>query len=92
VSAHYEQPAPCVLDPSLRPDKPIAHGRKGPYSYPSGHGAKSAVAVTLLSAWAPHRAEDYRVKAAQVTYSRLCMAGHVRSDILTRLDWPHSQS
>jgi PAP2 superfamily protein len=83
LAARYKQPAPYVLDPSLRPEKHITAGQKGPYSYPSRHGAKSAAAVTLLSAWAPHRTEDYRSMAAQVTYSRLYMAGHVRSDIVT---------
>ncbi|MFF2252453.1 phosphatase PAP2 family protein [Streptomyces sp. NPDC058142] len=81
VAAREKQPAPYVLDPSLRPDKHVTAGQKGPYSYPSRHAAKSATAVTLLTGWAPHRAEDYTAMAAQVTYSRLYMAGHVSSDI-----------
>lgn len=81
LAARYQQPAPYVLDPSLRPDKHVTAGQKGPYSYPSRHAAKSAVAVTLLSDWAPHRAEDYRAMAAQIVYSRIYMAGHVPSDI-----------
>ncbi|MDQ0993547.1 phosphatase PAP2 family protein [Streptomyces sp. V3I7] len=81
LAERYKQPAPYVLDPSLRPDKHVTAGQKGPYSYPSRHAAKSAAAVTLLSGWAPHRAEDYRAMAAQIVYSRLYMAGHVPSDI-----------
>ncbi|MEU0787458.1 phosphatase PAP2 family protein [Streptomyces sp. NPDC006173] len=81
VAARDKQPAPYVLDPSLRPDKHITAGQKGPYSYPSRHAAKAAAAVTLLSGWAPHRTEDYRAMAAQVVYSRIYMAGHVPSDI-----------
>ncbi|MFD0066949.1 phosphatase PAP2 family protein [Streptomyces sp. NPDC056690] len=81
VAARDKQPAPYVLDPSLRPDKHVTAGQKGPYSYPSRHAAKSAAAVTLLGDWAPHRAEDYKAMAAQVLYSRLYMAGHVNSDI-----------
>ncbi|MFE4955374.1 phosphatase PAP2 family protein [Streptomyces sp. NPDC056653] len=81
VAARDKQPAPYVLDPSLRPDKHVTAGQKGPYSYPSRHAAKAAAAVTLLGDWAPHRAEDYRAMAAQIVYSRIYMAGHVPSDI-----------
>ncbi|MFI2201825.1 phosphatase PAP2 family protein [Streptomyces sp. NPDC020192] len=81
VAAKDRQPAPFVLDPSLRPDKHIKPGAKGPYSYPSRHATRSAAAVTLLSALAPHRAEDYRWMQAEVLYSRLYMAGHVTSDL-----------
>ncbi|MFG2731222.1 phosphatase PAP2 family protein [Streptomyces canus] len=81
VAESDKQPAPYVLDPALRPDKHVTAGQKGPYSYPSRHAAKSAAAVTLLSGWAPHRAEDYQAMAAQIVYSRLYMAGHVTSDI-----------
>ncbi|ARF58419.1 phosphatase PAP2 family protein [Streptomyces gilvosporeus] len=81
LATRDKQPAPYVLDPSLRPDKHLKAGQKGPYSYPSRHAAKAGAAVTLLSAWAPHRAEDYQAMAAQIVYSRLYMAGHVNSDI-----------
>jgi len=81
VAESDKQPAPYVLDSTLRPDKHVTAGQKGPYSYPSRHAAKSAAAVTLLSGWSPHRAEDYQAMAAQVVYSRLYMAGHVTSDI-----------
>lgn len=81
VAARDKQPAPYVLDPSLRPDKHLTAGQKGPYSYPSRHAARAGAAVTLLSDWAPHRAEDYQAMAAQIVYSRIYMAGHVPSDI-----------
>ncbi|WP_031169576.1 phosphatase PAP2 family protein [Streptomyces durhamensis] len=81
VAAKDKQPAPYVLDPSLRPDKHIEPGAKGPYSYPSRHATLSATAVTYLSALSPHRAADYDWMRAEVLYSRLYMAGHVTSDI-----------
>ncbi|MER5467498.1 phosphatase PAP2 family protein [Streptomyces sp. NPDC002685] len=81
VAARDKQPAPYVLDPSLRPDKHITAGQKGPYSYPSRHAAKAAAAVTLLGDRSPHRAEDYRAMAAEIVYSRVYMAGHMPSDI-----------
>ncbi|MEU0831101.1 phosphatase PAP2 family protein [Streptomyces sp. NPDC056231] len=82
AAAKDKQPAPFVLDPSLRPDKHLKAGAKGPYSYPSRHAARSAAAVTLLSALSPHRATDYEWMQDEVVYSRVYMAGHVPSDIL----------
>ncbi|MFB7502659.1 phosphatase PAP2 family protein [Streptomyces broussonetiae] len=81
VAAKDEQPAPYVLDPTLRPDKHIKPGAQGPYSYPSSHAARSAAAVTYLSALSPHRAGDYQWMQDEILYSRLYMAGHVTSDI-----------
>ncbi|MEU6201442.1 phosphatase PAP2 family protein [Streptomyces sp. NPDC047061] len=81
LAAKDRQPAPFVLDPSLRPDKHITSGAKGPYSYPSRHATRSAAAVTFLSALSPHRAADYQWMQAEVLYSRLYMAGHVTSDL-----------
>lgn len=81
IAAHDQQPAPYVLDPTLRPEKHVKPGQKGPFSYPSRHTARSGAAVIYLSALAPHRAADYRWMAAQVAYSRLYMAGHVPSDL-----------
>ncbi|MEU6662389.1 phosphatase PAP2 family protein [Streptomyces sp. NPDC046821] len=81
VAAKDKQPAPFVMDPTLRPEKHIKPGAKGPYSYPSRHAARSAAAVTFLSALSPHRAEDYEWMRAEVLYSRLYMAGHVNSDL-----------
>lgn len=81
VAAEDRQPAPYVLDPTLRPDKHIKPGTKGPYSYPSRHATLSATAVTYLGSLSPHRAEDYRWMRDEVLYSRLYMSGHVTSDI-----------
>lgn len=81
LAAKDRQPAPFVLDPTLRPDKHIKPGAKGPYSYPSRHAARSAAAVTFLSALSQHRAEDYEWMRAEVLYSRLYMAGHLPSDL-----------
>ncbi|MFG2114492.1 phosphatase PAP2 family protein [Streptomyces sp. NPDC048718] len=82
LAAQYDAPAPYVLDPSLRTDKKVAPGQTCPCSYPSKHAALSATAVTLLSAGSPRRAAEYRWMDSEVAYSRLYMAGHVRSDIL----------
>ncbi|MFI8242924.1 phosphatase PAP2 family protein [Streptomyces sp. NPDC085866] len=81
LAARDKQPAPFVLDPSLRPEKHIQPGAKGPYSYPSRHATRAAAAVTFLGALSPHRAEDYRWMQDEVLYSRLYMAGHVSSDL-----------
>ncbi|MDF3301872.1 phosphatase PAP2 family protein [Streptomyces tropicalis] len=81
VAARDRQPAPFVLDRTLRPEKHIKPGATSPYSYPSSHAARSAAAVTILAALSPHRAEDYRWMQDEVLYSRLYMAGHVASDI-----------
>lgn len=81
VAAKDKQSAPYVLDPTLRPEKHIKPGAKGPYSYPSKHAARAAAAVTYLDALSPHRAADYRWTQDEVLYSRLYMAGHVTSDI-----------
>ncbi|RPE42133.1 PAP2 superfamily protein [Streptomyces sp. Ag109_O5-1] len=81
LAAKDKQPAPFVLDPTLRPDKHIQPGAKGPYSYPSRHATRSAAAVTFLSVLSPHRAADYEWMRAEVLYSRLYMAGHVTSDL-----------
>ncbi|MFF0794661.1 phosphatase PAP2 family protein [Streptomyces spiralis] len=81
LAAKDKPPAPFALDPSLRPDKHIKPGAKGPYSYPSRHAARSAAAVTFLSVLSPHRAEEYQRMRDEVLYSRLYMAGHVTSDL-----------
>lgn len=66
----------------MRPDKHLKPGAKGPYSYPSRHAARAAAAVTVLSSFVPHRAQDYEWMQDEVVYSRVYMAGHVPSDIL----------
>jgi hypothetical protein len=83
LATRYQQSAPYVLDPSLRTDKHITASQKCPCSYPSSHGALSATAVTYLSALDPHRVAEYDWMQSQVLYSRLYMAGHVPSDILS---------
>ena len=77
----YQQSAPYVLDPSLRPDHDVAPGQVCPCSYPSSHAADSAAARTYLAALAPQRAAEYRWMEDEVAYSRMYMAGHVVSDI-----------
>jgi hypothetical protein len=81
LGAKYEQPAPYVVDPSLRPDHTVTPGQVCPCSYPSRHAAAGAAARTYLSFLAPRREADYRWTEEEIAYSRVYMAGHVPSDI-----------
>jgi hypothetical protein len=81
LGARYEQPAPYVVDPSLRPDHTVVPGQVCPCSYPSRHAAAGAAARTYLSYLAPRREADYRWTEEEIAYSRVYMAGHVPSDI-----------
>ena len=81
LGTKYQQSAPYVLDPSLRPDHAVKQGQICPCSYPSRHAARAAGARTYLGYLSPHRLTDYQWMEDQVTFSRLYMAGHVQSDI-----------
>jgi hypothetical protein len=81
LGTRYQQSAPYVLDPSLRPDRTVTQGQICPCSYPSRHAAAGAAARTYLSALAPHMDDQYRWMEDQIDYSRVYMAGHVTSDI-----------
>jgi hypothetical protein len=81
LGAKYQQSAPYVIDPSLRPDHTVTAGQVCPCSYPSRHATAGAAAVTYLSHRSPHRAADYRWTEDEVDWSRVYMAGHVPSDI-----------
>jgi hypothetical protein len=81
LAAKYRQSAPYVLDPTLRTDHTVKKGAVCPCSYPSRHAARAAGSRTFLGAVAPRRLSDYVWMEDQVTFSRLYMAGHVRSDI-----------
>jgi membrane-associated phospholipid phosphatase len=81
LGSRYQQSAPYVLDPSLRPDHTVAKGQVCPCSYPSRHAAAAAASRTYLSSFAPHMDSQYRWMQDEVDYSRVYMAGHVTSDI-----------
>jgi hypothetical protein len=81
LGTRYQQSAPYVLYPKLRPDHTVTPGQVCPCSYPSRHATGSAASRTFLSALEPHRAADYRWMESQVAWSRVYMAGHVPSDI-----------
>lgn len=81
LAAADQQPAPYVMDPSLRTDKTEKKGARCPCSYPSRHAARAAGSRVFLGHIAPRRLADYRWMEDEVTYSRLYMAGHVESDI-----------
>jgi hypothetical protein len=81
LGARYEQPAPYVVDPSLRPDHTVTPGQVCPCSYPSRHAAAGAAARTYLSSLVPRREADYRWTEEEIAYSRIYMSGHVPSDI-----------
>lgn len=81
LGAKYEQPAPYVVDPSLRTDHTVVPGQVCPCSYPSRHAAAGAAARAYLSYLMPRRSADYRWTEDEIAYSRVYMAGHVPSDI-----------
>jgi hypothetical protein len=81
LGATFQQPAPYVVDPHLRPDHTVLPGQVCPCSYPSRHAAAAAAARTFLATLVPRRAEDYRWTEEEIAYSRVYMAGHVPSDI-----------
>jgi membrane-associated phospholipid phosphatase len=81
LGTKYQQSAPYVLHPSLRPDHVVAAGQVCPCSYPSRHAAAGAAATTYLSSVDPHRAPDYQWMQAEIDYSRVYMAGHTVSDV-----------
>lgn len=81
LGTRYQQSAPYVIDPSLRPDHTVTKGQVCPCSYPSRHATAGAAARTYLSFFAPHRESDYRWTEDEIAYSRVYMAGHVPSDI-----------
>lgn len=81
LGARYQQSAPYVIDPSLRPDHTVAAGQVCPCSYPSRHATAGAAASTYLSYTSPHRSAQYRWTLDEVAWSRVYMAGHVPSDI-----------
>lgn len=81
LGTKYQQSAPYVLKPYLRPDHTVVDGQVCPCSYPSRHAAAGAAASTFLSFTSPHRADDYRWWLDEISWSRVYMAGHVPSDI-----------
>jgi hypothetical protein len=81
LGTKYQQSAPYVLHPSLRPDHVVAAGQVCPCSYPSRHAAAGAAATTYLSSLDPHRASEYTWMQAEIDYSRVYMAGHTVSDV-----------
>ena len=81
LGARYQQSAPYVLHPDLRPDHTVTKGQVCPCSYPSRHAAAGAAARVFLDAVDPSRDGQYRWMQAQIDWSRIYMAGHVRSDI-----------
>ncbi len=81
LGARYQQSAPYVLHPELRPDHTVAPGDVCPCSYPSRHAAAGAAARTYLGELAPAMGADYRWWESEIDYSRLYMAGHVPSDL-----------
>lgn len=81
LGTKYQQSAPYVLHPYLRPDHTVTKGQVCPCSYPSRHATAGAAAATFLSYTSPHRAAQYRWTLDEVAWSRIYMAGHVPSDI-----------
>jgi hypothetical protein len=81
LGTRYQQSAPYVLHPALRPDHVVKPGQVCPCSYPSRHAAAGAAASTYLAARDPHRAAEYAWMQFEIDWSRVYMAGHVPSDL-----------
>ncbi|MEO5651512.1 MAG: phosphatase PAP2 family protein [Marmoricola sp.] len=81
LGTRYQQSAPYVLNPSLRPDHTVTKGQVCPCSYPSRHAAAGAAATTYLAGLDPERRSQYEWTEAQIDWSRVYMAGHVPSDL-----------
>ncbi len=81
LGQRYQQSAPYVLHPSLRPDHVVAKGQVCPCSYPSRHAAAGAAATAYLGGLEPERRAQYAWTEGQIDWSRIYMAGHVRSDV-----------
>ena len=81
LGTKYQQSAPYVLHPDLRPDHTVAPGDVCPCSYPSRHAAAGAASRTYLGHLAPAMVPDYRWWESEIDYSRLYMAGHTISDL-----------
>ena len=81
LGTRYQQSAPYVLHPALRPDHVVKPGQVCPCSYPSRHAAAGAAASTYLAARDPHRAAEYAWMQSEIDWSRVYMAGHVPSDL-----------
>ncbi len=81
LGTRFQQSAPYVLEPRLRPDHTVTAGQVCPCSYPSRHASAGAASRTYLGHLDPARTADYRATEDQVDYSRIYMAGHVASDI-----------
>ena len=65
LGTRYQQSAPYVLHPALRPDHDGEPGQVCPCSYPSRHAAAGAAASTYLAARDPHRAAEYALDAVR---------------------------
>jgi membrane-associated phospholipid phosphatase len=81
LGQRYQQSAPYVVRPTLRPDHTVTKGQVCPCSYPSRHAAAGAAATTYLGGIEPHRLPTYTWTEDEVDWSRIYMAGHVPSDV-----------
>ena len=81
LGTRYQQSAPYVLHPALRPDHVVEAGQVCPCSYPSRTPPRAPPPRRTSAARDPHRAAEYAWMPAEIDWSRVYMAGHVPSDL-----------
>lgn len=85
-----KEPHPLQLDHSLDPIVPHPGKTKAEtirldivkYSFPSNHTNISVALATVLAALEPHRAQEYRWMAGEISYSRLVAGVHWTQDLV----------
>lgn len=77
AEAHFRRPSPSAVEPTLR-----NHARTQKLSYPSVRAAYVHFELIVLSKLDPERAAEFQQMTAQADYSRLCAAGHYRSELI----------
>jgi hypothetical protein len=81
MNKQFQQPAPFVIAPALRPGKKVKAGQTCPCSYPAGADASSAAARTFLSYLYPGQADVYRHMNEEFDYAQMYLGFRLPSDV-----------